>query len=78
MQPRDEQVEVKQRDHGNLRGEVSTITVHMEHKQEKERLARERVETLEVGTKTRRQHVVDCCWSDIQYCRPPLAWSHLG
>lgn len=42
-------MEVKQRDHGTLRGEVSTITVHMEQKQEKERLARERVETLEVG-----------------------------
>ncbi|CAM9842705.1 unnamed protein product, partial [Scytosiphon promiscuus] len=41
------EVEVKQRDHGNLRGEVSTITVHMEQKQEKERLARERVENLE-------------------------------
>ena len=43
------QVEVKQRDHGTLRGEVSTITLHMEQKQEKERLARERVENLEVG-----------------------------
>lgn len=43
------QVEVKQRDHGALRGEVSTITLHMEQKQEKERLARERVETLEVN-----------------------------
>ncbi|CAM9097893.1 unnamed protein product, partial [Ectocarpus fasciculatus] len=41
------EVEVKQRDHGALRGEVSTITLHMEQKQEKERLARERVETLE-------------------------------
>lgn len=42
-------MEVKQRDHGTLRGEVSTITLHMEQKQEKERLARERVENLEVG-----------------------------
>lgn len=40
---------MKQRDHGTLRGEVSTITLHMEQKQEKERLARERVENLEVG-----------------------------
>ena len=39
---------MKQRDHGTLRGEVSTITLHMEQKQEKERLARERVENLEV------------------------------
>eukprot|EP00903_Cladosiphon_okamuranus_P014974 g13859.t1 len=43
----DQEVEVKQRDHGTLRGEVSTITLHMEQKQEKERLARERVENLE-------------------------------
>ncbi|CAM9594906.1 unnamed protein product, partial [Pylaiella littoralis] len=41
------EVEVKQRDHSTLRGEVSAATVHMEQKQEKERLARERVETLE-------------------------------
>lgn len=40
---------MKQRDHGTLRGEVSTITLHMEQKQEKERLARERVENLEVS-----------------------------
>lgn len=40
---------MKQRDHSTLRGEVSATTVHMEQKQEKERLARERVETLEVG-----------------------------
>lgn len=43
------QLEVKLRDHGNLRGEVSTITLHMEQKEEKERLARQRVENLEVG-----------------------------
>lgn len=43
------QVEVKQRDHGTLRGEVSVITLHMEQKQEKERLARGRVENLEVS-----------------------------
>lgn len=43
------QVEVKQRDHSTLRGEVSATTLHMEQKQERERLARERVETLEVG-----------------------------
>lgn len=47
-------MEVKQRDHANLRGEVSTITVHMEQKEEKERLARERVETLEVSRETGR------------------------
>ncbi len=45
------QLEVKLRDHGNLRGEVSTITLHMEQKEEKERLARQRVENLEVGKK---------------------------
>eukprot|EP00752_Nemacystus_decipiens_P010274 g9156.t1 len=43
----EQEVEVKQRDHGTLRGEVSTITLHMEQKQEKERLARDRVENLE-------------------------------
>lgn len=42
-------MEVKQRDHGTLRGEVSTVTLHMEQKQEKERLARERAENLEVS-----------------------------
>lgn len=50
-------MEVKQRDHGTLCGEVSTITLHMEQKQEKERLARERVENLEVG---KRVSVVPC------------------
>lgn len=39
---------MKQRDHASLRNEVSTITLHVEQKQEKERLTRERVEALEV------------------------------
>lgn len=42
------QVEVKQRDHASLRNEVSTITLHVEQKEEKERLTRERVDALEV------------------------------
>lgn len=42
------QVEVKQRDHMVLRGEVATITLHVEQKEENERLAKERVEALEV------------------------------
>ena len=44
------QVEIKRRDHITLRGEVTAITLHLEQKQEKARLARERVDSVEVGT----------------------------
>lgn len=37
-----------------MRGEVAAITAHMEQEQEKERLARERVEALEVRLRTLR------------------------
>lgn len=42
------QLERKQRDHATLRVDLGAMTLHMEQKQEKERAARERVETLEV------------------------------
>ncbi|CAM9861031.1 unnamed protein product [Ascophyllum nodosum] len=41
------EVEIKRRDHITLRGEVTAITLHLEQKQEKARLARERVDSVE-------------------------------
>lgn len=53
------QVERKQRDHATLRVDLGAMTLHMEQKQEKERAARERVETLEVPVSTQLHCITD-------------------